>query len=261
MENKDMARKIALITGASSGIGEGCARRFAAGGYDLILTGRDTGRLAAVKRGCEKLGAEVLILAFDVRDRKAATAAMASLDSRWSNIDVLINNAGLALGLDKEYEGDIAEWETMIDTNIKGLLTMTRLIVPGMVERGKGHIINIGSVAGDAAYAGGNVYCATKSAVKTLTDGLRIDLADTPLRVTNIKPGLVETNFSVTRYHGDHNRANAVYEGIRPLSGDDIADVVFYAASAPAHVQIAEVLVLATHQANGTVISRHTSAR
>lgn len=144
----------------------------------------------------------------------------------------------------------------MIDTNIKGLLTMTRLVVPGMVERNHGHVINIGSVAGDAAYAGGNVYCATKAAVKALTDGLRIDLADTAVRVTNIKPGLVETNFSVTRFHGDKGRADNVYAGIDPLTGDDIADVAFYAASAPAHVQVAEVLVLATHQANGTVVSR-----
>ena len=252
---------IALITGATSGIGEACARRFAAGGYDLILTGRNGQRLQAVAQECRGAGREVQTLAFDVRDRRAAEAAVASLTGRWAAIDVLINNAGLALSLDKEYEGDIDEWATMIDTNIKGLLTMTRLIVPSMVARDKGHIINIGSVAGDAAYAGGNVYCATKSAVKALTDGLRIDVAHTALRVTNIKPGLVETNFSVTRYHGDRQRADAVYEGIQPLTGDDIADVVFYAASAPAHVQIAEVLVLATHQANGTVISRQPSSR
>ena len=252
---------IALITGATSGIGEACARRFAAGGYDLILTGRNEQRLQAIAQECRAQGSEVLTLAFDVRDRHAAEAAVASLTGRWAAIDVLINNAGLALSLDKEYEGDIDEWATMIDTNIKGLLTMTRLIVPSMVARDKGHIINIGSVAGDAAYAGGNVYCATKSAVKALTDGLRIDVAHTALRVTNIKPGLVETNFSVTRYHGDRGRADAVYEGIQPLTGDDIADVVFYAASAPAHVQIAEVLVLATHQANGTVISRQPSSR
>ena len=160
------------------------------------------------------------------------------------------------LGLDPEYEGDIDDWETMIDTNIKGLLYTTRLIVPGMVARKKGHIINIGSVAGDAAYANGNVYCATKAAVKALSDGLRIDLAHTPLRVTNLKPGLVETNFSNTRFHGDNARADKVYKGIKPLSGADIADVAFYAASAPEHVQIAEVLILATHQASGSVIFR-----
>ena len=254
-------RKTVFITGATSGIGEACARRFAAGGYDLILAGRDTARLETVRAEVVKAGAEAVTLTFDVRDRRACEAAVSSLTGRWRDIDVLINNAGLALSLDKEYEGDVDEWETMIDTNIKGLLTMTRLIVPDMVERDKGHVINIGSVAGDAAYAGGNVYCATKSAVKALTDGLRIDVAHTALRVTNIKPGLVETNFSVTRYHGDRAKADAVYAGIRPLTGDDIADVVFYAAAAPAHVQIAEVLVLATHQANGTVISRRPSAR
>ena len=252
-----MERKIALVTGATSGIGEACARRFAEGGYDLILTGRNEEKLNAVVRQARQLGADVLPLRFDVRDRKAAQTAVASLMGKWAVVDVLINNAGLALGLDKEYEGDMDDWEAMIDTNIKGLLTMTRLIVPGMVERNKGHVINIGSVAGDAAYAGGNVYCATKSAVKAITDGLRIDVAHTAVRVTNVKPGLVETNFSVVRFHGDHDRADNVYKGIRPLTGDDIADVAFYAANAPAHVQIAEVLVLATHQANGTVIDRN----
>ena len=171
-------------------------------------------------------------------------------------MDVLINNAGLALGLEKEYEGDPTDWEIMIDTNIKGLLTMTRLVVPGMVARNQGHVINIGSVAGDAAYAGGNVYCATKAAVKTISDGLRIDVAESAVRVTTIKPGLVETNFSVVRFHGDTERAKPVYQGIEPLTGTDIADVAFYAASAPKHVQIAEVLVLATHQASGSVIYR-----
>ena len=247
--------KTVLITGATSGIGEACARRFARGGYRLVLTGRNEEKLKAL---CEELGtagAEVCSLVFDVRDRETATAAMASLDVV---PDVLINNAGLALGLEKEYEGDYQDWDTMIDTNIKGLLTMTRLVVPRMVEQGRGHIINIGSVAGDAAYANGNVYCATKAAVKALSDGVRIDLAETPLRVTNVKPGLVETNFSRTRFHGDQQRADNVYRGIKPLTGDDIADVCFYAAEAPAHVQIAEVLVLATHQANGTVIHRET---
>lgn len=251
-----MNKKIVLITGATSGIGEACARKFAQGGYDLILNGRNAEKLDWMKERFESDGVEVLLLPFDVRDRLAASEAVTSLPDRWKDIDVLINNAGLAQGLDKEYQGNPDEWDTMIDTNIKGLLTMTRLVVPGMVERNSGHVINIGSVAGDAAYAGGNVYCATKAAVKALTDGLRIDVADTAVRVTNIKPGLVETNFSVTRFHGDKQRADNVYEGIQPLTGDDIADVAFYAASAPVHVQIAEVLVLATHQANGTVISR-----
>lgn len=252
-----MERKVALITGATSGIGEACARKFANGGYDLVITGRNVDRLKAVEQQARQLGADVLALEFDVRDRKAAAAAIESLKGKWAVIDVLINNAGLALGLDKEYEGDLDDWETMVDTNVKGLLTMTRLIVPGMVERNKGHVINIGSVAGDAAYAGGSVYCATKAAVKAITDGLRIDVAHTAVRVTNVKPGLVETNFSVIRFHGDKQRADNVYKGIKPLTGDDIADVAFYAASAPEHVQVAEVLVLATHQANGTVVDRN----
>lgn len=209
-----MKRKIVLVTGATSGIGEGCARRFAEGGYNVIITGRNEEKLAQLKQDLEKQGARVLSLAFDVRDRKAAEAAVNNLSEEWKNIDVLINNAGLARGLEPEYQGDFDDWDQMIDTNIKGLLTMTRLIVPGMVERNHGHIINIGSVAGDAAYAGGNVYCATKAAVKAITDGLRIDVADTKLRVTNIKPGLVETNFSNIRFHGDTQRADNVYKGI-----------------------------------------------
>jgi NADP-dependent 3-hydroxy acid dehydrogenase YdfG len=245
--------KTVLITGATSGIGLACARKFAENGDKLILTGRNEHRLAELKK---ELDTEVITLAFDVRDREKAKKYLNELPEPWQDIDVLVNNAGLALGLDPEYEGNLDDWETMIDTNIKGLLTMTRLIVPGMVKRNSGHIINIGSVAGDAAYAGGNVYCATKAAVKALTDGLRIDVADTAIRVTNLKPGLVETNFSNIRFHGDHERAAKLYQGIKPLTGDDIADVAVYAANAPAHVQIAEVLILATHQASGSVIVR-----
>ena len=252
-------RKIVLITGATSGIGEACARKFAQGGYDVIITGRRVQLLANLKKELEAEGVRVLALAFDVRNRNAATAAINSLPLEWQQIDVLINNAGLALGLEPEYEGSFEDWETMIDTNIKGLLTMTRLVVPRMVKRDSGHVINIGSVAGDAAYAGGNVYCGTKAAVKTITDGLRIDLAHTSVRVTNVKPGLVDTHFSNVRFHGNDARAEKVYEGVKPLTGADIAEVVFYAASAPAHVQIAEVLVLATHQANGSVLHRDTS--
>ena len=250
-------RKIALITGATSGIGEACARRFAKGGYDLVLTARRKERLEMMKNELNHYGVEVLTLPFDVRDREAAQSALGNMPAVWQDIDVLVNNAGLARGLEPEYDGDFDDWDQMIDTNVKGLLTMTRLVVPGMVRRNYGHVINIGSVAGDAAYAGGNVYCATKAAVKAITDGLRIDVADSCVRVTNIKPGLVETNFSKVRFHGDEQRAQHVYDGIQPLTGDDIADVCFYAAAAPPHVQIAEVLVLATHQANGSVIKRH----
>lgn len=251
-----MTKKIVMITGATSGIGLGCARKFAQGGYDLIITGRKPDLLSQVGKELSEFGAEVKMLCFDVRNRAECAAAIESLDERWANVDVLINNAGLALGLDKEYEGSFDDWDIMIDTNIKGLLNITKMVVPQMVKRDSGHVINIGSVAGDAAYANGNVYCATKAAVKALSDGLRIDVAESAVRVTNIKPGLVETNFSVTRFHGDKDKADNVYKGIKPLTGDDIGDVAFYAASAPAHVQIAEVLVLATHQASGSVIVR-----
>ncbi|MBP5798769.1 MAG: SDR family oxidoreductase [Prevotella sp.] len=248
--------KIVLITGATSGIGLACARKFAANGDKLILTGRNERRLAEIQKELVEKGTLVLTLAFDVRDRKMAEKFISELPSEWQKIDVLVNNAGLALGLEPEYEGNLDDWETMIDTNIKGLLTITRLVVPGMVQRDSGHIINVGSVAGDAAYAGGNVYCATKAAVKALSDGLRIDVANTAVRVTNLKPGLVETNFSNVRFRGDNERAANLYKGIKPLTGDDIADVAVFAANAPAHVQIAEVLILATHQASGSVIVR-----
>ena len=248
--------KIVLITGATSGIGLACARKFSENGDKLILTGRNEQRLSEIRKELEAKGANVLTLVFDVRDREKATKCIEELPTKWQAVDVLVNNAGLALGLEPEYEGNYDDWETMIDTNIKGLLTMTRLVVPGMVARNRGHIINVGSVAGDAAYAGGNVYCATKAAVKALSDGLRIDVANTAIRVTNLKPGLVETNFSNVRFHGDNDRAATVYKGIKPLTGDDIADVAVFAANAPEHVQIAEVLILATHQASGSVIVR-----
>jgi NADP-dependent 3-hydroxy acid dehydrogenase YdfG len=250
-------KKIAFITGASSGIGAACARNFAKNGYNLILNARSVDKLLTIKEELESsFSTSIHILAFDVRDRQAAQHAINSLPKDFQAIDILINNAGLALGMDKEYEGIEENYDTMIDTNITALLMITRMIVPGMVERQRGHIINIGSVAGDGAYPGGSVYCATKAAVKILSDGLRMDLMHTPLRVTNIKPGLVETNFSITRFAGNKERADKVYQGIKPLTGDDIADVVYYAASAPAHVQIAEVLVLATHQASGSLVYR-----
>lgn len=248
-----MKDRIIFITGATSGIGEGCARKFAAMGSDLILNGRNTEKLAELKAELTAKGVDVLTLPFDVRDREAMRAALDSLEGKWKNIDVLINNAGLVIGLDKEFEGNLDEWDVVLDTNVRALLAMTRIVVPGMVERGRGHIINIGSIAGDAAYPGGSVYCATKAAVKALSDGLRIDLVDTPLRVTNIKPGMVETNFTVVRYRGDKERADDFYKGIHALNGDDVAEVVYFAASAPAHVQIAEVLVMPTNQATGTI--------
>lgn len=252
-----MKDKIIFITGATSGIGEGCARKFASEGANLILNGRNQDKLNELKVELEAdFGIEVLLLPFDVRDRERAKVAIESLEGKWKSIDVLVNNAGLVIGFDKEFEGVLEEWDIVIDTNIKGLLNITRLVTPGMVQRGVGHIINIGSIAGDAAYPGGSVYCATKAAVKTLSDGLRQDLVDTPLRVTNIKPGLVETNFSVVRYRGDKEAADNFYKGIKPLSGSDVAESVYFSASAPAHVQVAEILVLATNQATSNVTYR-----
>lgn len=249
--------KIVFITGASSGIGAACARKFAKEGYTLLLNARSVDKLQVIKTELENAySTDVQILPFDVRDREAAAKALTTLPESYQAIDILVNNAGLALGMDKEYEGTEENYDNMIETNITALLMITRLVVPGMVKRGMGHIINIGSVAGDIAYPGGSVYCATKAAVKVLSDGLRMDLVDTPLRVTNVKPGLVETNFSVTRFAGDKERADKVYHGIKPLTGEDIAEVIYFAASAPTHVQIAEVLVLATHQASGSIVYR-----
>lgn len=248
-----MKDKVVLITGASSGIGAACARKFAKEGWDIILNARDKSKLEDLVQELiraypdQKFWTSI----FDVRNREQVKEALVGFPT--DCIDVLINNAGLVIGLDKEFEGNMDEWDVMIDTNVKGLLTMTRLVVPGMIERGRGHIINIGSIAGDAAYPGGSIYCATKAAVKALTDGLRIDLVDTPLRVTNIKPGMVETNFSVVRYRGDKQAADNFYKGIKPLTGDDVAESVYFAASAPEHVQIAEILLMPTNQATGTI--------
>ena len=250
--------KTILITGASSGIGEGCARKFASQGARIILNSRSKEKLESLAQDLkEKYNADCYVMPFDVCDRDSAAAALKALPEEWQSIDVLINNPGLAIGVDKEHEGNPDEWDVMIDTNVKALRSMTRRVVPGMVERGRGHIINIGSIAGDAAYPGGSVYCATKAAVKALSDGLRIDLVDTPLRVTNIKPGLVETNFSVVRFRGDKQKADNVYRGIKPLNGDDIAEVVYFAASAPEHMQVAEILVMPTYQATGTIVSKN----
>lgn len=249
--------RIAMVTGATSGIGRSCAIKLAGAGYKVIITGRRADKLHELGLELADHGADVFSLNFDVRDLGEARRAVDSLPDEWRQIDVLVNNAGLALGLEPLDKGDTTDWDTMIDTNIKGLLYMSRLILPGMLARNRGHIVNIGSVAGDAAYAGGSVYCASKAAVKVISDGLRIDVADSDIKVTDVKPGLVETDFSRVRFHGDKERADNVYKGIDPLHPDDIADVVLYAVQAPANVQIAEVLVLATRQGSGSVICRH----
>lgn len=249
-----MKDKIVFITGASSGIGEACARKFASQGAHLILNARNVSKLVELKNELvAKYAVRIHLLPFDVRDRNVVSNAIQTLPDEWAAIDVLVNNAGLVIGVDKEFEGDLGEWDIVIDTNIKGLLAVTRLVVPGMLKRDAGHIINIGSIAGEAAYPGGSVYCATKAAVRTLSDGLRIDLVDTPLRVTTIKPGMVETNFTVVRYRGDKERADNFYKGIQPLTGEDVAESVYFAAAAPPHIQIAEILIMPTNQATGTI--------
>lgn len=254
-----MEKQIAFITGASNGIGEACAYKFASQGFNLILNARNMTKLLALQEDIQtRYGVSVHLLPFDVRERNMAKRMIDSLPEEWRAIDVLINNAGLVIGVDKEFEGDLDEWDIVIDTNVKGLLTVTRLVVPGMIQRQRGHVINIGSIAGEAAYPGGSVYCATKAAVRALSDGLRIDLVDTPLRVTNIKPGMVETNFSVVRYRGDKQVADNFYKGIQPLTGEDVAESVYFAASAPAHVQVAEILVMPTNQATATIAYKKT---
>ncbi|WP_353932778.1 SDR family oxidoreductase [Okeanomitos corallinicola TIOX110] len=246
-----------LITGASSGIGAACANTFARENPRLILAARRLEKLEQKAWELNKLhGAEVHLLQLDVCDRLAVESAINSLPEEWSEIDILVNNAGLSRGLDKLYEGDFQDWEEMIDTNIKGLLYLTRYIVPGMVKRGHGHIINIGSIAGHQTYPGGNVYCATKAAVKAISEGLKQDLLGTPIRVTSVDPGMVETEFSEVRFHGDTEKAKKVYQGLQPLTADDVADVVFFCATRPNHVNINEVILMPVDQASATLVNR-----
>lgn len=250
---KTLKDKTVFITGASSGIGEACARKFADSGARLILAARREERL---KKLSKAFRIETHLLKLDVRNRKAVEAAIKGLPNEWQRIDILINNAGLSRGLEKVQEGNPDGWDEMIDTNVKGLLYVSRAVLPGMVNQNSGHIINIGSIAGHEVYPKGNVYCATKFAVDAITKGMRIDLVDTSIRVTTIDPGLVETEFSEVRYYGDKERARKVYEGYQPLTGDDIADAVIWAATRPAHVQIAEIMILPKDQASTMVVHK-----
>jgi 3-hydroxy acid dehydrogenase/malonic semialdehyde reductase len=246
-----------LVTGASAGIGAACARAFAAAGARLVLGARRTGRLEALAAELRDAhGAESHLLELDVRDAGAVSAAVAGLPAEWAEIDVLVNNAGLGRGLEKAHEGDPADWDEMVDTNVKGLLYVTRAVVPGMVARGRGHVVNIGSVAGHEVYPGGAVYCATKHAVGAITKGLRMDLLGTGVRVSTVDPGLVETEFSVVRFRGDQERADRVYAGLTPLVADDIADAVLWCATRPPHVNIDEIIVKPTAQASATLVHR-----
>jgi 3-hydroxy acid dehydrogenase/malonic semialdehyde reductase len=246
-----------LITGASSGIGEACARRLGAAGAHLILTARRGERLERLQTSLhEAHGVSVHTYVLDVRDRKAVEAFADEIERRGVEIDVLINNAGLASGLAKLHEGDFDDWDRMIETNVTGLLNVTRHILPGMVARDRGHVVNIGSIAGHMVYPGGNVYNATKFAVRALGEALNIDLVGTRVRVSNIDPGAVDTEFSAVRFHGDEARARAVYKGFQPLSGDDIADAVHYVVNTPEHVSVVDMVVLPTAQRNPYVLHR-----
>jgi 3-hydroxy acid dehydrogenase/malonic semialdehyde reductase len=256
---ESLSGKIVLVTGASSGIGKATAFAFAAQGAKLILCARRLDQLTESTQALTEAGAqEVLNIKLDVQDRAAVKETLAALPEEWKAIDVLVNNAGLSRGLTKLYEDDIDNWEEMIDTNIKGLLYMTKAVVPGMVERGSGHVINLGSTAGHWTYANGAVYCATKAAVTVITDGLRIDLNGTPVRCTSVDPGMVETNFSSVRFRGDEERAAKVYKGVTPLQPSDVADAIVWAATLPKHVTIHNVLMTSVDQANSTVFNRRS---
>ncbi len=249
----NMKDEIVCVTGASSGIGAACAKKFSEAGAKIIAVARRADRL---KQVTGSLPSPVHSIILDVRNQPEVERTFSSLPAEWANIDVLVNNAGLGRGLEKIYEGSIDNWNEMIDTNIKGLLYVSRAIIPGMVKRNSGHIINIGSIAGHEVYPNGNVYCATKHAVDALTKGMRIDLVDTPIRVSTIDPGLVETEFSIVRFRGDTERAKKTYQGYQPLVGDDIADTALWIASRPPHVQIAEVIIFPTAQASTMVLNK-----
>ncbi len=249
--------KIALITGATSGIGAACADTFAAQGYDLILVARRENLLdTQMQQLHEKYGVKIKKLIADVRDKENVNYVLNTLPNEWKNVDVLVNNAGLSQGLDPIDKGDTDDWDTMIDTNVKGLLYVTKVVSGWMVERKQGHIINIGSIAGKEVYPNGNVYCASKHAVDALSKGMRIDLLPHGIKVTEINPGMVETEFSIVRFKGDENRAKKVYDGLEPLIAQDIADAIWYVVSRPAHVNINDMLIMPTAQATGTIVKR-----
>jgi len=252
-----MKNKIVFITGASSGIGLACAELFAKKGAKLILAARRIEKINRLKKVLErKYKTECLCVKLDVRINSQVEKTVSSFPDNWKKIDVLINNAGLSRGLDKLHEGKIQDWDEMLDTNVKGLLYVSRAVIPAMVKRNSGHVINIGSVAGHEVYPKGNVYCASKHAVDAITNGMRLDLTDTKIRVTTIDPGLVETDFSIVRFRGNKERAKKVYEGIKPLTPEDVADAVYYAASRKENVVVAEMILLPKHQGSSMVVHR-----
>ncbi|HEU4471847.1 MAG TPA: SDR family NAD(P)-dependent oxidoreductase [Flavisolibacter sp.] len=249
--------KIVLITGATSGFGEACAFRFAVGGYDLILTGRRKERLDSLKKELEeKHACQCYSLPFDVMDQQAVFGAINSLPEAWKNVDVLINNAGLALGRDLFEEASLDDWNIMIDTNLKGLLYVSKALIPFMIERKKGHVINLGSIAAKEVYERGNVYCASKAAVDAISQGMRMDLLRHHIKVTAIHPGAAETEFSVVRFKGAEDKAKKVYEGYEPLAAEDVAEIIFYTASLPPHVCINDLVVTCTQQASSYLFDK-----
>ncbi len=246
---------IVMITGASSGFGKACAKQFASAGYDLLINARRADRLEALKTELESnYPIKVYTIPFDVRDNAAVEAAFSALPEKWQQIDILINNAGLAAGRDAFQDGDLADWETMIDTNLKGLMYVSKIVVKGMIPRKAGHIINVSSVAGQEVYPQGNLYCASKHAVTALSKGLRMDLLPYGIKVTNVSPGLAETEFSIVRFKGDTEKAAKVYEGFEALKPEDIADVIFFAATRPAHVNLEEITILPTAQSDSRTV-------
>jgi len=250
---------IALVTGTTSGIGQACVEILSRNKYRLIITGRRLERLNSLAEGIRTAtGCEVKVLCFDVRDRQAVEEQLSSLPEDWKAVEVLINNAGGAHGIDHIHKGDVEDWETMIDANVKGLLYISRVVSGWMVQRGKGHIINISSIAGKEVYEKGNVYCATKFAVDALTKGMRIDLLQHGIRVTSVDPGMVETEFSMVRFKGDQEKSDKVYEGLEPLTAMDVAEAVWFAVSRPAHVCINDILIMPTAQASVGYVHRKT---
>ena len=248
--------KIILITGATSGIGEASALKAAEAGFDVIITGRRKERLDELSEKIRRKGADVLILNFDVRQSEEVSKAIDSLKGKWRNIDILINNAGLAVGTNPIQEGILDDWERMIDTNVKGLLYITRAVAPLMTARNSGHIVNLASIAGKEVYPGGNVYCATKHAVDALSKAMRTDMLKYNIKVTNIAPGMVETEFSLVRYKGDKTAADNVYKGMTPLTNEDIAETILFAITRPAHVCLNDIVIMPTAQANSRDVNR-----
>ena len=252
-----LAGKVVFVTGASSGIGAAAAQGFAREGVRLLLCARPMDKLKAMEQELRGLGAkDIYSFELDVRDNAKVESAIDSLPEDWKQIEVLVNNAGLSRGLTKLYLDDIEDWEEMIDTNVKGLLYVTRMVVPGMVERGSGHVISLGSIAGNMAYANGGVYCATKAAERFISDGLRIDLNGTPVRVTSVDPGMVKTDFSEVRFRGNTGRAAKTYENVEPLTAEDVGDVIVWTATRPPHVLIQQVVMTPVAQANPFFLTR-----